>query len=125
MRGLKFIGSQHTGKILAEMAGQSMTKATFELGGNNPFIVLPDADIDAAVQAAYISRMISNGQAAVNGKRFIIHDRVYDEFKDKLINYIIKNTAIGDPMHPKTVQGPMGTNKSRTHLRKKLNMAIE
>lgn len=102
-----------------------MTKATFELGGNNPFIVLPDADIDAAVKAAYISRMISNGQAAVNGKRFIIHDRVYDEFKYKLINYIIKHTHIGDPMNPKTVQGPMGVGKTRIHLRKKVNMAVE
>ena len=70
------------------MAGERMIKSTFELGGNDPFIVLNDADIPAAVKAAYESRMLVNGQAAINAKRFIIQDEVYDEFKDRLIQYI-------------------------------------
>ncbi len=59
-RGFKFIGHASTGKILAEMCGENMKKATFELGGNNPFIVLNDAKIDNAVEAAYKSRMHCN-----------------------------------------------------------------
>lgn len=58
--------------MLAESSGESMIKATFELGGNDAFIVLNDANIDKAVEAAYKSRMLCNGQAAVNAKRFII-----------------------------------------------------
>ena len=60
LRGFKFIGHVSTGKVLAEFCGESMKKATFELGGNNAFIVLNDAKIDKAVQAAYQSRMHCN-----------------------------------------------------------------
>lgn len=86
-----------------------MKKATFELGGNDPFIVYRDANINKAVEAAYKSRMLCNAQAAVNAKRFIIHDEVYDEFRGKLIEYIDKHTVIGDPLDLKTTLGPMGS----------------
>lgn len=61
MRAIKFIGHQRTGKILAAVAGEYMKKGTFELGGNDAFIVLSDANIDKAVEAAYNSRMLCNG----------------------------------------------------------------
>lgn len=101
-----------------------MIKATFELGGNDPFIVLSDANIEKAVIAAYKSRMLCNGQAAVNAKRFIVHDEVYDEFRGRLLEYIDKHTVIGDPFDLKTTLGPMGGKKGMTNLRKKVRSAI-
>ena len=58
---MKFIGSQKVGRVISEIAGENMIRSTFELGGNDPFIVLNDANIDKAVAAAYESRMLSNG----------------------------------------------------------------
>jgi succinate-semialdehyde dehydrogenase / glutarate-semialdehyde dehydrogenase len=57
----------------------------FELGSNDAFIVLDDAKIDEAVEAAYKSRMLNSGQAVINAKRFIVHEKVYDEFRTKLV----------------------------------------
>lgn len=94
-----------------------MKKATFELGGNDAFIVLSDADIDAAVIAAYKSRLLCNGQAAINAKRFIVHDEIYDEFRDKLVKYIDSKTVLGDPFDDKTTLGPLGGKKSLEQLR--------
>lgn len=61
LRGMRFVGSLHSGKQLAELAGENMVKSTFELGGNDPFIVLNDANLPKAVQCAYESRMLVNG----------------------------------------------------------------
>lgn len=94
-----------------------MVKSTFELGGNDPFIVLNDANIPKAVEAAYESRMLANGQASVNAKRFIIQDEVYDEFRGRLLDYIEEKTIIGDPFDLKTTLGPIGTKKNH-HLMK-------
>jgi succinate-semialdehyde dehydrogenase/glutarate-semialdehyde dehydrogenase len=77
-----------------------MKKGTFELGGNDPFIVLKEADVDLAVEKAYVSRMATNGQACINAKRFIINETRYDEFKEKLLNKIDATSVIGDPMDP-------------------------
>jgi succinate-semialdehyde dehydrogenase/glutarate-semialdehyde dehydrogenase len=64
------------------MCGKYMKKGCFELGGNDPFIVLKEANIGLAVEKAYASRMNANGQACINAKRFIINEERYDEFKD-------------------------------------------
>lgn len=101
-----------------------MKKATFELGGNDAFIVLNDANIDEAVDAAYKSRLHCNGQAAVNAKRFIVHDEVYDEFRDKLIKHIDTRTVVGDPHDEGTTLGPLGGKKSLISLRKDVHEAV-
>ena len=77
-----------------------MKKACFELGGSDPFVVLKDADMERAVDAAYASRMANNGQACINAKRFIITAPVYDEFRDRLVEKIKSTVVIGDPMNP-------------------------
>ena len=84
-----------------------MKKGTFELGGNDPFIVLKEANVDLAVEKAYVSRMASNGQACINAKRFIVNETRYDEFKEKLIQKIVDSSVIGDPMDPKVTVGPL------------------
>lgn len=80
---------------------------TLELGGNDPFCVLADADLQKAVECAYKSRMGANGQACINAKRFIVEEKVYDEFRDRLIEYIKEKTVIGDPLLPDTNLGPL------------------
>jgi len=105
---VKFAGSTFTGKIIAEQCGLAMKKTCFELGSNDAFIVLNDANIDDAVEAAFVSRMLNSGQAVVNAKRFIIQSKVYEEFRAKLLNKIKEKIVIGDPMDPKTTMGPLG-----------------
>jgi succinate-semialdehyde dehydrogenase/glutarate-semialdehyde dehydrogenase len=117
VRGVKFVGNNETGKAIAETCGKYMKKATFELGGDDPFIVLQDANVKAAAAAAYKSRLLANGQAAINAKRFIIQEEVYDEFKERLIEEIETKTLIGDPYSLKTNLGPMGTARALEKLR--------
>ena len=93
-----------------------MKKGCFELGGNDPFVVLKDADLERAVECAYISRMANSGQACINAKRFIITSPVYDEFKERLVEKIKKTTVIGDPMDPEVNLGPLALERQKTKL---------
>ena len=97
-----------------------MKKGSFELGGNDPFIVLDDADIDKAVEFAYKSRMGANAQACINAKRFIIQSGVYEEFKHKLLNEIEKKTVIGDPRDSSTTLGPLALQRQMTLLKEQV-----
>ena len=87
-----------------------------ELGGNDPFIVLKDADMEKAVDAAYTSRMINSAQACNNAKRFIITSKVYDEFRDRLIEKIKSSTVMGDPMDRQTNLGPLASARQKQIL---------
>jgi|LakMenE18May11ns_1017448.scaffolds.fasta_scaffold9803046_2 succinate-semialdehyde dehydrogenase/glutarate-semialdehyde dehydrogenase len=94
-----------------------MKKGTFELGGNDPFLVLKDAEIDKAVDCAYKSRMLANAQSCINAKRFFIQDEIFDEFTAKLISKIKTETLIGDPLDPKINLGPLALQKQVTLLK--------
>jgi succinate-semialdehyde dehydrogenase/glutarate-semialdehyde dehydrogenase len=85
VRGVKFTGSTAGGKQVAAIAGAHMKQGCYELGGSDPFIVLDDSDVQFAIDKAYVSRMVNNGQACINAKRFIIHSKIYDQFRDGLI----------------------------------------
>lgn len=98
IRGVKFLGSTKIGSAIAERCGESMKLSNLELGSNDGFIVLDDCDIDAAVDAAYKSRMLNSGQSVINAKRFIITEGVYDEFRAKLLDMVKQKSVIGDPM---------------------------
>jgi succinate-semialdehyde dehydrogenase / glutarate-semialdehyde dehydrogenase len=82
---VKFIGSTFAGKKVAEVAGRYVKRGAFELGGADPFIILDDADMDLVVHKAIIGRLANNGQSCINSKRFIVHEKHYDEFKKILI----------------------------------------
>lgn len=111
VRAVKFTGSTPAGKAVAVECAKHVKKASLELGGNDPFIVLKDADMEKAVDAAYTSRMINSGQGCNNAKRFIITTMVYDEFRDRLIEKIKSATVIGDPMDRKTNLGPLALKR--------------
>ncbi|MCI8660125.1 MAG: aldehyde dehydrogenase [Lachnospiraceae bacterium] len=97
-------GSTAVGAKIAALAGQNITPVTLELGGNDPFIVCDDADVDMAVHEAVLGRLVNAGQICVASKRFIIHNSVKEEFISKLVEKV-SAYVIGDPSDPKTQMG--------------------
>jgi succinate-semialdehyde dehydrogenase/glutarate-semialdehyde dehydrogenase len=104
--GISFTGSDSTGSVLASLAGKYIKKSVIELGGNDAFIVLEDADIEMAVAAAVKSRSINCGQSCNAAKRFIVTAKVYDSFRDKLVKQVLA-LKVGDPMRADTQIGPL------------------
>ena len=117
--GISFTGSDGTGSILASLAGKYIKKSVIELGGNDAFIVLDDADIDMAVSGAIKSRSINSGQSCNAAKRFIVTDGVFDQFRDKLIKEV-SALKVGDPMKDETQIGPL----ARRDLAEKVSKQI-
>jgi len=99
-------GSSSAGSNVAENAGISLKKVVLELGGSDPFIVLPDAHLDYTAKQAIKARMINNGQSCIAAKRFIIVDDVFDKFKD-IFSEKVKQLVVGDPMDRSTDIGPL------------------
>lgn len=124
VRAVKFTGSTRGGRAVAMECAKHVKKSCLELGGNDPFIVLKDADLEKAVDAAYTSRMVNSAQACNNAKRFIISAVVYDEFKDRLIEKIKSTTVIGDPMDRTTNLGPLATMKQKEILQEQCARAV-
>jgi len=116
VRACKFTGSTRGGKAVAMECAQHVKKACLELGGNDPFVVLKDADLEKAVESAYISRMVNSAQACNNAKRFIISATVYDEFRDRLVEKIKSTAVVGDPMDRNTNIGPLASMKQKEIL---------
>ena len=101
-----FTGSTVAGKIVAEKAGRYLKKTVLELGGNDPFIVLGDVDVEDVVKHAVEARMINNGQSCIAAKRFVVEDNIFEEFQKKFSEQI-KQLTVGDPMDRKTDIGPL------------------
>jgi len=106
IRGTSFTGSTKAGRIIASIAGKYAKKATMELGGSDPFLVLDDANVDKAVATALDSRLNNCGQVCCAGKRFLISDKIFDEFKQKLVEKVAEY-KVGDPMSADTQMGPL------------------
>ena len=124
VRGVAFTGSTFGGKTIGELSGKHVKKALLELGGSDPFIVLEDADIEKASQAGCLSRIINNGQACINAKRYIVHEDVYDQFKEGIIKNL-KLLKIGDPSDESTTLGPLARADLYSQLRKQVLEAVE
>ncbi len=99
-------GSEDAGKHVAERSGKNLKKTVMELGGSDPFIILPDADLEKASSVAVTARMINNGQSCIAAKRFIVTEAVYDDFL-KLFAEKMSAVKIGDPMEESTELGPL------------------
>ena len=108
-------GSEGAGRSVGSAAGRNIKKAVLELGGSDPFVVMPSADIDEAVSTAVTARMINNGQSCIAAKRFIVHEKVYDEFLRKFVARV-SGIIVGDPMDEKTELGPLATAAIRDQL---------
>ena len=124
VRACKFTGSSRGGSNVAVECARNIKKVCLELGGSDPFVVLKDADMEAAVNAAYASRMGNSGQTCVSAKRFIITAPVYDEFKERLITKIKEATIVGDPMDPATTLGPLAAPIQKERMLDQVHKAV-
>jgi succinate-semialdehyde dehydrogenase/glutarate-semialdehyde dehydrogenase len=106
VRKLSFTGSTGVGRILMEQSSSTIKKLALELGGNAPFIVFHDADVDAAVEGAAASKFRNAGQACVGTNRFYIHDSVYEEFAARLVEKA-GGLTVGDGADPAVTMGPL------------------
>lgn len=104
--GVSFTGSSRTGAVIASKAGLNLKRSVMELGGNDPLVVLEDGDVDLALEYAIKLRIVNAGQVCTAPKRFIIHKKHYDVFKNGLIEGI-KKIKSGDPMDRSTQIGPL------------------
>ncbi|MFL5463613.1 MAG: NAD-dependent succinate-semialdehyde dehydrogenase [Gemmatimonadaceae bacterium] len=116
-------GSEGAGRSVASAAGKNLKKSVVELGGSDPFIVMPSADLDAAVSTAVTARMINNGQSCIAAKRFIIHEKIYDEFLEKFVARV-SAVRVGDPMDEKTELGPLATASIRDDLDRQVKDSV-
>ncbi|MGK2870217.1 MAG: NADP-dependent succinic semialdehyde dehydrogenase [Mycobacterium sp.] len=116
-------GSEPAGRSVAGIAGQQIKKAVLELGGSDPFVVMPSADIEAAATTAVKARISNNGQSCIAGKRFIVHTDVYDEFT-RLFVAKMNALKVGDPLDETTDVGPLATESGRTDVAELVDDAV-
>ncbi|HZE14838.1 MAG TPA: NADP-dependent succinic semialdehyde dehydrogenase [Mycobacterium sp.] len=117
-------GSELAGQSVGAIAGDEIKPTVLELGGSDPFIVMPSADIDAAVSTAVTARVQNNGQSCIAAKRFIVHADIYDEFVDKFVEKM-EALRVGDPTDPDTDVGPLATEQGRADVEKLVEQATE
>jgi len=107
--GVSFTGSTQAGINIAEEAARNLKKTVLELGGSDPFIVLQSANVSEAAENAVYARLQNNGQSCIASKRFIVHENVFDEFREKLARNF-SAVKIGDPLDRGTYLGPLSSS---------------
>ena len=124
VRGVTLTGSDKAGKHVGAKAGEMLKKTVLELGSNDAFIILDDADLNVAVKTCVTARVFNNGQTCVNGKRFIVTEKNYDAFVEKYTE-AMKGIELGDPMQSSTKLGPMSRVELRDDLHKQVKESVE
>ncbi len=115
VQGVSLTGSEKAGSAVGEVAGRHMKKCVLELGGSDPFLVLEDADLDAAAAAAVVGRLGNGGQACTASKRLLVADSVYDEFVGKFLDGMAAWQP-ADPANPDTKLGPLSSRSGVDEL---------
>ncbi|MDB2384951.1 NAD-dependent succinate-semialdehyde dehydrogenase, partial [Polaribacter sp.] len=119
VRGVTLTGSSAAGKKVGEKAGAALKKVVLELGSNDAYLVLEDADIELAVEKCVEGRIYNNGETCIAAKRFVVVDAIYDEFRDAFVK-AMQEVKVGDPMENGIDMGPM----ARKDLREKLHTQV-
>lgn len=117
-------GSEPAGRDVASRAGHQIKKTVLELGGSDPFIVMPSVDIEKAADTATKARTINNGQSCIAAKRFIVHEEIADEFEKRFVEKM-KALIVGDPADEATDIGPLATHSIRETLEEQVRATIE
>jgi succinate-semialdehyde dehydrogenase/glutarate-semialdehyde dehydrogenase len=118
-----FIGSIETGQRVAERAaGKALL---LEMGGNGPFVVLDDADVEGAARASVPAAFLCAGQSCTAGERFLVHERVHDAFVDALSAAIAQEVRLGDPFQAETTMGPLNNEAAATKVDRHIGDAVE
>jgi succinate-semialdehyde dehydrogenase/glutarate-semialdehyde dehydrogenase len=124
VRAVTLTGSDRAGSAVARTAGESIKTSVLELGGNDPFIVMPSADLDNAVTTAVTARTINNGQSCIAAKRFIVHVDIFETFAARFTARM-KELRVGDPMNDDTDIGPLATEDIRNGLHEQVRASLE
>jgi succinate-semialdehyde dehydrogenase/glutarate-semialdehyde dehydrogenase len=117
-------GSEPAGRSVAGIAGKHIKKTVLELGGSDPFIVMPSADFGEAVSTAVKARTINNGQSCIAAKRFIVHEEVYDRFEKDFVA-AMESLRVGDPLDESTDIGPLATEQILKDLEDQVKGSVE
>jgi succinate-semialdehyde dehydrogenase/glutarate-semialdehyde dehydrogenase len=123
VRAVTLTGSEGAGIAVAAQAGKQLKKTVLELGGSDPFIVMPSADLDEAVRTAVAARILNNGQSCIAAKRFIVHERIYAEFERRMVARVAE-LEVGDPMLKSTDIGPLATHSGRETLASQVERSL-
>jgi succinate-semialdehyde dehydrogenase/glutarate-semialdehyde dehydrogenase len=121
--GVTLTASERAGRHVAQVAGAHLKKVVLELGGSDPFIVLPDADVARAAAAAVTARTVNSGQSCIAAKRFIVCETVYDQFLEKFVEGM-RALVVGDPQDERTQIGPIATASVREGLAAQVRMSL-
>jgi len=117
-------GSEDAGSQVAMTAGRHLKKTVLELGGSDPFIVMPSADLDRAVETAVRARTVNNGQSCIAAKRFIVHEAVADAFTERFVRAMAA-LIVGHPMDDRTQVGPLASPRLAADLEAQVRRSVE
>ncbi|MFI7341436.1 NADP-dependent succinic semialdehyde dehydrogenase [Streptomyces sp. NPDC050085] len=117
-------GSEPAGRSVAAIAGDEVKKTVLELGGSDPYVVMPSADVDKAARTAVTARVQNNGQSCIAAKRFIVHEDVFEEFRDAFADGM-RALRVGDPLDEATDVGPLASEQGRKDLEELVDEAVE
>ncbi|MGW5633980.1 NADP-dependent succinic semialdehyde dehydrogenase [Streptomyces sp. NPDC003832] len=123
VRAATLTGSEPAGRAVASICGDMVKKTVLELGGSDPYVVMPSADVDRAAEIAVTARVQNNGQSCIAAKRFIVHTDVYDAFAERFVAGM-KALKVGDPMEEETEVGPLATEQGRTDVEELVDDAV-
>ncbi|RPK34721.1 Succinate-semialdehyde dehydrogenase [NADP(+)] 1 [Streptomyces sp. ADI92-24] len=116
-------GSEPAGRAVAAVAGDEVKRTVLELGGSDPYLVLPSADVARAARTAVTARVQNNGQSCIAAKRFIVHTEVYEEFAERF-TVGMRDLTVGDPLQESTDVGPLASEQGRTDLEELVDDAV-
>ncbi len=117
-------GSVGAGSSVASAAGKQIKKSVLELGGSDPFVVMPSANLEQTVKTAVQARVINNGQSCIAAKRFIVHEKIADEFERRFVERML-SLKVGDPMDPATDVGPLATEDVLDDLDQQVRQTVQ
>ncbi|WP_168567049.1 NAD-dependent succinate-semialdehyde dehydrogenase [Crateriforma spongiae] len=124
VQGVSLTGSEPAGRAVAALAGKNLKRSVLELGGNDPFIVLEDADLDDVVEKAVQGRTVNAGQSCVASKRFIVVSDIADEFM-KRFKQAMSSLQLGDPMDEETTLAPLSSESAAVKLQEQVQSSID
>lgn len=124
VRAATLTGSEGAGRSIAQIAGRELKKTVLELGGSDPFVVMPSADLDRAAEVATTARCQNNGQSCIAAKRFIVHADVFDAFAEKFAANM-SALRVGDPMDSDTDVGPLASEGGRDEIHAQVRDAVD
>lgn len=124
VRAATLTGSEPAGRSIAQIAGRELKKTVLELGGSDPFVVMPSADLDRAAEVATTARCQNNGQSCIAAKRFIVHSDVFDAFAEKFAARM-SALKVGDPMDDGTDVGPLASERGRAEVHAQVQDAVD